>query len=161
MPYRHRCPGAKREAFASPFTHSKRTCCLHPGRQGLCLIYVTPCRHTGKVHDLLALHHHPPAALSASPRTGRVLTKATASFLQLASSSDFEKIAGAPRPASGPLSFQRKSFRNADARPVTYLRSFPADDPKNSGKFRDRSGLTLGRLGSSCHASASPRFVAA
>src|ERR1019366_5306456 len=143
MPHRRRCPGAKREAFASPFTHSKRTCRLHPGRQGMRLVYVTPCGHTGEAHDLLALHHHPPAALSASPRIGRVLKKAPARFLQVTSSSAFEKIAVPQRLAPRPFSFQRKSFRKADARPVTYLRSFPADDPKNSGEFHDRSTLTL------------------
>ena len=161
MPYRHRRPVAKREVFASPFTHSKRTCRLHPGRRGLRLVDATFCGRSGEVLDLLVLHHHPHAALSASPAIAGVLTKATARFLQLTSSGGFEKIAGAPRPASRPLSFQRKSFRKADASPVTYLRSFLADDPKNSGEFHDRSSLTLGRLGSSCHACAFPRFFAA
>jgi hypothetical protein len=97
----------------------------------------------GDAADLLTLLHHPHAALSASPAIAGILTNATARFLQLTSSSAFKKIAVPQRLAPRPLSFQRKSFRKADVRPVTYLRSFPADDPKNSGEFHDRSSLTL------------------
>jgi hypothetical protein len=110
MPYRHRRPIAKREVFASPFTHSKKTCHLHPGRRGLRLVDATSCGRSDEALDLLALHHHPHAAFSASPAIGAALTKANARFLQLTSSSTFEKITTPQRLVPLPLSFQRKSF---------------------------------------------------
>jgi len=111
--------------FSSPDHPLEENVPPHPGRRGLRLVDATSCGRSDEALDLLAFHHHPHTARSASPAIAGIFTKATARFLQPTSSSGFEKIAGAQHPASRPLFFQRKSFRKADASPVMNLRSFP------------------------------------